>query len=86
MLTTLNHFPVIQQEHHINGWVTVMVHRDGDPMPYVVATWWYGLGTQWSWGHYCHDLDEARDQFEDVAKRNRSRGHVERDSKIAVFE
>lgn len=73
---TLNGAPVIQAELHENGITTVMVKRRDEHCPFVVATWWPGLGTQWSWGHYCQDLVEAREMFQQVAERNVMRGGV----------
>ncbi len=76
---TLNQYPVVKAEAHTNGWTTVMVHRADDPMEYVVASWWPSLGTQWSWGHYCHDKAEADDEFALVARRNEARGNINQD-------
>jgi hypothetical protein len=42
----------------------VMVHREGHPThPYVVATWSPSCGTEWVWGNYCKDRDEAERVF-----------------------
>ncbi len=70
---TLNGLTVLTIEAHTNC-VTVMVHRPEDSYnPFVVATWWRGLGDSWSWGHYCEDSIEARRVFRDVADRNAAR-------------
>jgi hypothetical protein len=52
---------------------TVMVLRANDPIPYVVATWWPGLGTSWMWGHYCEDHAKAVAQFDSAMRRNEER-------------
>lgn len=70
--TTLNHLPVIHAKSHANGFVTVMVRRSVEEI--VVATWWPSLKTEWSWGHYCFDLDEASLEFGIVSTRNNERG------------
>lgn len=36
----------------------VVVRRDSDFQPYVVASWWPDLGSVWMWGHY---LDTPQD-------------------------
>lgn len=72
---TLNGFPVVSEFSHFNGYVSVMVKRENDPMPYVVATWWHGLGNTWSWGHYCETMAEAESEFKAAIARNDKRGN-----------
>lgn len=69
---TLNGHPVVAKEEHANC-STVMVLRDDNSVPYVVATWWPSLGTSWSWGHYCDDRVEADRAFRAAASRNAAR-------------
>lgn len=70
--TMLNGHPVIRLERHANC-TTVMVERDPNHLPYVVATWAPHLGSTWSWGHYCIDRDEADAEFAATAARNGAR-------------
>jgi hypothetical protein len=70
----LNGYPVIQSAIHSNGYVSVMVKREDEFMPYVVATWWPELKKSWSWGHYHYDHAEALESFNEVQERNAKRG------------
>lgn len=70
--TKLNGYPVVKANIHPSC-VTVMVHRADDPIPFVVATWWPDLKTQWMWGHYASDADEAASAFEGASSRNATR-------------
>jgi hypothetical protein len=68
----LNGYPVIRRATHTNC-STVMVERPGNRDQFVVATWWSGLGSTWSWGHYCKDLVEANKEFSAVQASNERR-------------
>lgn len=70
--THLNGHLVIQSAVH-SVCATVMVFRKNDAMPYVVATWWEGLGSKWSWGHYSADLETANREFAAASARNAMR-------------
>lgn len=74
--TKLNGYPVVESKAHENGHVTVLVQRDDPHDPYVVATWWQGLGTGWSWGHYFDTMLRASEDFSETCRRNERRGNV----------
>ncbi|QXV73727.1 hypothetical protein [Rhizobium phage RHph_N46] len=74
--TKLNGYRVVESKAHENGYVTVMVDRDQQHEPYVVATWWQGLGESWSWGHYCDTMIKASETFSEVSRRNERRGNI----------
>jgi hypothetical protein len=73
---SLNGFPVTMATPHENGHVTVLVTRKDDPMPYVVATHWAGLGNSWSWGHYSDTPEQAMNDYLETSKRNAARGKI----------
>lgn len=65
---SLNGYPVVKADTrrgNIFGSnnLIVMVHRKGEPHPYVVATWSPACGNEWVWGTYCKDRDEAERVF-----------------------
>jgi hypothetical protein len=72
----LNGFPVTMATPHENGYVTVLVTRKDDPMPYVVATYWRDLGNSWSWGHYAATPEEAMTDYLEASERNAERGKI----------
>ena len=74
--TKLNGFPVIASMTHSNGYVSVMVERDDEFMPFVVATWHEGLKNSWTWGHYFYTRDEAVADFQETQARNQNRGNL----------
>ena len=41
----------------------VICFRQGDPAPFVVATWSPHNANEWSWGHYFEDLWQAVDYY-----------------------
>lgn len=70
----LNGYPVIASSIHSNGYVTVMVERKGDYMPFVVATWYPELKSSWLWGHYSDNRADADKDFQEAQTRNTNRG------------
>ncbi|MBD9542230.1 hypothetical protein IB276_22555 [Ensifer sp. ENS04] len=53
---------------------TIMVHREGDSMPFVVASWMKSLGpNEWTWGHYFDSREDALEDFYQTSSRNEER-------------
>jgi hypothetical protein len=68
---TLNGYPVIKSQQNSAGTVfTVMLHRKGNHIPFVVATWTQQLGDKWLRGFYEHTAADANAQFALVAEHN----------------
>lgn len=58
--TSLNGFPVkaftISKDE---GRALVLIHRAGDFMPWVAATWFPHCGNEWLWGNYFRSYEGA---------------------------
>lgn len=65
---TLNGYPVIASALRKNktDLMMVMVKRDTDYQPYVVASWNENCGTEWVWGHYFDHIAVAAGYFADM--------------------
>lgn len=60
MPTTLNGYPVKAFTISRNAdRALVLVHREGNFMPWVAASWWPELGDSWMWGNYFKSYEEA---------------------------
>lgn len=71
----LNGFPVIHRAPHraqlgaAEGLEAVLVYREGDALPFAVASWAPHMGASWHQGDYCATLDEAMEAFTERAQR-----------------
>lgn len=72
----LNGYPVIHRRAHRDannadprhaGLEAVLVYRPDDVIPFVVATWSPSMGTSWTQGGYHADLQDAVDDFKELA-------------------
>ena len=90
MPKTLNGFPVKAFTISKNAdRALVLIHREGDFMPWVAASWWPELGTQWQWGNYFKSYQEADDYRANWIRTHGNRDDLPRiklEGKIGGFQ